>query len=96
MGNKGYKFIQGFSSIHYFIQTLSLAKRLAQDCYVQAYHHKVHVPAEIMTTKDKDKIQYVSKSVLEITDGHLTLSNQILRMSSQFHIMTGHNDRTSH
>lgn len=59
--------------IHDFIQTLSLAKKLAQDCYVQACHHKVHVPAEIMTTKNKDKIQYVSKSLLEITDGHLTL-----------------------
>ena len=66
MGNKRYKFTQGFSSIHHFIQTLSLAKKLAHDCYVQAYHHKVHVPAEIMTTKDKDKIQYFSKSVLEI------------------------------
>ena len=35
-------------------------------------------------------------SVLEITVGHRTLSDQILKMSGQFHIMIGHDDRTSH
>ena len=35
-------------------------------------------------------------SVLEITVGHRTLSDQISRMSGQFHIMIGHNDHTSH
>ena len=34
--------------------------------------------------------------VLEITVGHQTLSNQILKMSGQFRIMIGHNDRASH
>ena len=34
--------------------------------------------------------------VLEITVGHRTLSDQILIMSGQFHIMIGHDDRTSH
>ena len=32
---------------------------------------------------------------LEITVGHRTLSDQISRMSGQFHIMIGHDDRTS-
>ena len=36
------------------------------------------------------------KSVLEITVGHLTLSEQILKMSGQFHIMIGHDGRTCH
>ena len=35
-------------------------------------------------------------AVLEITVGHRTLSNQILKMSGQFHIMIGHDDRTCH
>ena len=35
-------------------------------------------------------------SVLEITVGHRTLSDQILKMSGQFHIMIGHDDRTCH
>ena len=35
-------------------------------------------------------------TVLEITVGHRTLSDQILKMSGQFHIMIGHDDRTSH
>ena len=35
-------------------------------------------------------------AVLEITFGHRTLSDQILKMSGQFHIMIGHDDRTSH
>ena len=36
-------------------------------------------------------------SVLEITVGHRkTLSDQILKMSGQFRIMIGHDDRTSH
>ena len=35
-------------------------------------------------------------TVLEITVGHWTLSDQILKMSGQFHIMIGHNDQTSH
>ena len=35
-------------------------------------------------------------SVLEITVGHRTLSDQILKMSGQFHITIGHDDRTSH
>ena len=34
--------------------------------------------------------------VLEITVGHRTLSDQILKMSGQFHIMIGHDDRTRH
>ena len=34
--------------------------------------------------------------VLEITVGHRTLSDQILKMSGQFRIMIGHDDRTSH
>ena len=32
---------------------------------------------------------------LEITVGHRTLFDQILRMSGQFHIMIGHDDGTS-
>ena len=35
-------------------------------------------------------------TVLEITVGHLTLSDQILKMSGQFHVMIGHDDRTCH
>ena len=35
-------------------------------------------------------------AVLEITVGHRTLSKQILKMSGQFHIMIGHDDRTCH
>ena len=35
-------------------------------------------------------------SAVEITVGHRTLSDQILKMSGQFHIMIGHDDRTSH
>ena len=35
-------------------------------------------------------------SVLEITVDHRTLSDQISRVSGQFHIMIGHDDRTSH
>ena len=35
-------------------------------------------------------------AVLEITVGHRTLSDQILKMSGQFHIMIGHDDRTCH
>ena len=36
------------------------------------------------------------RPVLEITVGHRTLSDQILKMTGQFHIMIGHDDRTSH
>ena len=35
----------------------------------------------------------ISRAVLEITVGHRTLSDQILKMSGQFHIMIGHDDR---
>ena len=35
-------------------------------------------------------------TVLEITVGHRTFSDQILKMSGQFHIMIGHDHRTSH
>ena len=35
-------------------------------------------------------------AVLEITVGHLTLSEQILKMSGQFHIVIGHDGRTCH
>ena len=35
-------------------------------------------------------------TVLEITVGHRTLSDQILKMSGQFDIMIGHDDRTCH
>ena len=35
-------------------------------------------------------------TVLEITVGHRTLSDQILKMSGQLHIMIGHDDRTCH
>ena len=35
-------------------------------------------------------------SGLEITVGHPTLSDQILKMSGQFHIMIGHDARTFH
>ena len=35
-------------------------------------------------------------SVLEISVGHQTLSDQILKMSGQFRIMVGYDDRTSH
>jgi len=38
---------------------------------------------------------HTDTALLEITVGHRTLSDQILRMSDQFHIMTGHDDRTS-
>ena len=37
----------------------------------------------------------VDNTELEITVGHRTLSDQISRMSGQFHIMIGHDDRTS-
>ena len=39
---------------------------------------------------------HVEHSVLETTVGHRTLSNQILKISGQFHIMIGHNERTFH
>ena len=39
------------------------------------------------------KIGHLS-TVLETTIGHQTLSNQILKMSGQFHIMVGHDVRT--
>jgi len=35
-------------------------------------------------------------SMLEITVSHQTLSNQILKTNSQFHIMIGQDDQTSH
>ena len=34
--------------------------------------------------------------MLDITLGHRTLSDQILKMSGQFHILNQHDDRTSH
>ena len=42
------------------------------------------------------KFQSIVLPVLEITVGHRTLSDQILKMSGQFHIMIGHDDRTCH
>ena len=36
----------------------------------------------------------LSITVLEITVGHRTLSDQILKMPGQFHIMIGHDDRS--
>lgn len=35
-------------------------------------------------------------SMLEITVSHQTLSDQILKTNSQFHIMTGQDDQPSH
>ena len=52
------------------------------------------------TTSQAPRLHNLKKkqftTVLEITVGHRTLSDQILKMSSQFHIMIGHDDRTSH
>ena len=46
---------------------------------------------------DYDALMSLSaKAVLEITVGHRTLSDQILKMSGQLHIMIGHDDRTCH
>ena len=46
-------------------------------------------------SKTMDSV-YNTHPVLEITVRHRTLSDQILKMSGQFHIMIGHDDRTSH
>ena len=49
--------------------------------------------------KHCEKVHYFVRkekiSVLKITVGHQTLSDQISRMSGQFHIMIGHDDQTS-
>ena len=37
---------------------------------------------------------HVEHSVLETTVGHWTLSNEILKISGQFHIMIGHSEQT--
>ena len=46
--------------------------------------------------RTRQKNNAFSLSVLEITVGHQTLSDQILIMSGQFHIMIGHDDQTCH
>ena len=54
---------------------------------------------QMFTRKGTLPVEYQNSAcitVLEITVGHRTLSDQILKMSGQFHIMIGHDDRTSH
>ena len=53
--------------------------------------HGCHLP-----TYFSNQVLLLLSSLLEITVSHPTLSDQILKMSGQFHIMIGDDDRTSH
>ena len=53
--------------------------------------HGCHLP-----TYFSNQVLSLLSSLLEITVSHPTLSDQILKMSGQFHNMIGHDDRTSH
>ena len=71
-------------------QCLSILSR-RKSSSESSHPHGIKEPFSFLSTNI-----YWSCAVLEITVGHRTLSNQILKMSCQFHIMIRHDDRTSH
>ena len=54
-----------------------------------------HHLAPLCFSKEVFNVQnvYVDRAALEITISHQTMCDQILKMSSPFHMMIGHNDQ---